>query len=441
MAISLRNALLDFIAALRTAGVRISVAESLDAMNAVVAAGIERARMREALRAALIKDEADNEAFEAVFAASFGGARPSPGALRQSRGAMRGVSGSAGSSGGGPPPLDPLRTRPAADPARSAPAGPPPDHPGESSESQSGLGRLADQPLRPAGPPDGRPGRAAAGDAARDHPARAPSESVEKPAGEMPAGFSTAAASGGEAGRRAANDRAIERTPFAAYSGLEYEQARGLLAAIKRRLRVRLGRRLRIAHAGRLDFRRTLRAAIQRGGALADLRFRARRPRHIDLLILADLSGSVKYASTLMLDLMAGAYGCFRRVRSMVYVDRMAEAGFEHGHLVMTPALDLYARSDFGRVLADLWDQRAALLSRATVVVIMGDARNNRRPARADLLRQISQRCRTVIWLNPEPPERWNTGDSAIAQYARAVGTVLPCGNLGELERALSRVA
>jgi uncharacterized protein with von Willebrand factor type A (vWA) domain len=142
-----------------------------------------------------------------------------------------------------------------------------------------------------------------------------------------------------------------------------------------------------------------------------------------------------------MLDLIAGAHGCFRRVRSMVYVDRIAEAGFEHGHLVMTPALDLYARSDFGRVLTELWAQRAALLSRATVVVIMGDARNNRRPARADLLRQISQRCRSVIWLNPEPSDRWNTGDSAIAQYARATATVLPCDNLDQLERALSRGA
>ncbi len=143
--------------------------------------------------------------------------------------------------------------------------------------------------------------------------------------------------------------------------------------------------------AGRLDFRRTIRASIQRGGALSDLRFRARRPRHIDLVILADISGSVRYSSTLMLELIAGAANFFRRVRSFVFIDRLAEAEFEQKHLVMTPPLDLYARSDFGRVLGELWERRGELLNRATVLVIMGDGRNNRRPARADLLREMGR--------------------------------------------------
>jgi uncharacterized protein with von Willebrand factor type A (vWA) domain len=203
---------------------------------------------------------------------------------------------------------------------------------------------------------------------------------------------------------------------------------------------VRLGRRLRLASSGRIDFRRTIRAAIQRGGLLSDLHFRARRPRHLDLLILADISGSVKYASKLMLELAAGAYGCFRRVRTFVYIDQIAEAGFEHGYLVMTPSLDLYARSDFGRVLTQVWERRSELSGRATVVVIMGDGRNNRRAPRADLLREIGRRSRAMIWLNPEPIERWNSGDSAIAQYAREVSEVIECGNLRALERSLARL-
>jgi uncharacterized protein with von Willebrand factor type A (vWA) domain len=234
--------------------------------------------------------------------------------------------------------------------------------------------------------------------------------------------------------------RATERIPFSQYSDLEYEAAHGALAVLKRRFRVRLSRRLRLATAGRIDFRRTIRAAIQHGGALADLRFRSRRQRHIDLVVLADVSGSVRYAASLMLELVAGARECFHKVRSFVYVDRMAEADFEHGHLVMAPPLDLYAKSDFGRVLSQLWERRSTLLNRATVLVILGDGRNNRRPARTDLLRDIGRICRAVIWLNPEDSARWGTGDSAIAQYGRAVDALLPCRNLHELEHNLSRV-
>jgi hypothetical protein len=119
----------------------------------------------------------------------------------------------------------------------------------------------------------------------------------------------------------------------------------------------------------------------------------------------------------------------------------MAEADFEHGHLVMAPPLDLYARSDFGRVLSELWERRSTLLNRATVLVILGDGRNNRHPARADLLRDIRRICRAIIWLNPEDSARWGTGDSAITQYGRAVDALLPCQNLHELEHNLSHVA
>jgi uncharacterized protein with von Willebrand factor type A (vWA) domain len=236
---------------------------------------------------------------------------------------------------------------------------------------------------------------------------------------------------------RLARLRALERLPFDQFSDLDYDQARDALAPLARRFRVRLGRRLRLARAGRLDFRRTIRAAIQRGGALAELRFRARRPRHVDLVILADISGSVHYAAQLMLELVAGARECFRRVQSFVYIDHLAEADFEQGHLVMTPALDLYARSDFGRVLGELWAARTGLLNRQTLVVIMGDGRNNRLPARADLLREIARTARAVVWLNPEEPERWGRGDSAINLYAREVKALFPARNLRELERAL----
>jgi uncharacterized protein with von Willebrand factor type A (vWA) domain len=74
-------------------------------------------------------------------------------------------------------------------------------------------------------------------------------------------------------------------------------------------------------------------------------------------------------------------------------------------------------------------------------VVILGDGRNNLRPARADLLREIARNCRAVVWLNPEEPERWGTGDSAIVQYAREVRAHVGARNLHELERGLLGIA
>jgi uncharacterized protein len=433
--IALRDAILDFIADLRAAGIRISVAESLDAMHAVAAAGLVRSRMREALAAALIKEEADRAIFDEIFARRFAGRSSTAGEVRRSKSEHAGLHGLSGgpsvsatpsaarerrrdndeaSSGAAPAPSPPERD-PLRHPAQPKPPNSPKPGDSESRESE----RTRDAAESSPHPSEASPEKAAAG-------REATAAETESP--------------GIEAGR-AARLRTLERLPFASYSEVEFEAARDALAALKRRFRIRVSRRLRIARAGRIDFRRTIRASLQHGGALGDLRFRARRPRHIDLLILADVSGSVKYASTLMLEIAAGARSCFRHLRSFVYIDRLAEASFEGGHLAMTPALDLYARSDFGRVLAELWDRRATLVTRATVIVIMGDGRNNRRPARADLLRDLARLSRAVLWLIPEPQARWNLGDSAIRQYAREATALVPCENLHELERGLARIS
>ena len=418
----LRDQLVRFIAALRAAGVRISVAESIDAMNAVAAVGLERARMHEALAAALIKDEADRAIFDESFNRFFAAPRANRGEHPEQRGEQ--VSAGAGRDRPGEEPFalprDDALANPRdekslslaseAKPAKKAAAARRQDTEKGKDAEESKDGQRHSDRMR------GRQEHRAA-----DTPEESPTPGIDA--------------------TRVARIRAIERMPFDKFSDLDYDEARDALAPLIRRFRIRLGRRLRLARTGRIDFRRTIRAALQRGGALIDLNFRARRPRHVDLVILADISGSVRYAAQLMLELMAGARGCFRRVSSFVYVDHLAEADFEDGHLVMTPALDLYARSDFGRVLGELWERRTGLLTRGTIVVIMGDGRNNRLPARADLVREIVRACRAVVWLNPEDPARWGTGDSAIKQYAREVNAIVPSRNLRELQVALAAIA
>jgi len=392
----MREAILGFIARLRAAGVRISVAESIDAAHAVAAAGLTRTRMREALAATLIKEEADRPLFDREFDSYFcaRGRREKETRRGQSWQGMTGQQGQP--SDGGAPPRSPSK------PPRRA---------------------TGSQPAAQ----DKDEGRTAA------HQTQQSADAEAEGAAHL--------REHERAGAAPARSRDAENKPFSAYTELDYERALQALEPLKRRFRVRAGRRMRMARRGRIDIRRTIRASLQRGGALIDLRMRRHRPRHIDLLLLADISGSVRYASSLMLGLAAGAGECFRTVHSFVYVDRLAQAGFEHGYLNMSPILDLYARSDFGRVLAQLIASRRPLLNRATVVVVLGDGRNNRRPARADLLRQIRRLCRAVIWLNPEEPQGWGTGDSAIPSYAREVDELLPCRNLRELEKALARAA
>src|ERR1700731_456538 len=102
----LRDQLVNFIAALRDAGVRISVAESIDAMNAVAAVGLERALMHEALAASLIKDEADRAIFDEAFNRFFAEPRPDRGQHPDQRGGQVSAAAGRGRPGDDPSPRD-----------------------------------------------------------------------------------------------------------------------------------------------------------------------------------------------------------------------------------------------------------------------------------------------------------------------------------------------
>jgi hypothetical protein len=396
----MRERILAFVHALRGGGIEVSVAESLDAVRAVAMAGVEREVLRESLAAAVVKDEADRPAFDALFERAFPLAGRPPERTRRSRAAAgRGLGPGAGDA-----------------PARGR-GGRSPDQP-----PQGGEGRR-----RATEPPDvSAVGRA---DRERDAP-----EDTDR------------ARDAGRTGRegprpgRLARARRLLDMPFADMTARDVAEARDLVRELGRRLRARLARRERRARRGRLDFRRTLRGAVGSGGVPARLRFRARRPGRPDLVALCDLSGSVAAASELLLGLLAPATAFFRRVDTFVYVDRLCPVSIEAGHVAPGGPLDLYARSDFGRVLEDLWSARAGLLGSGTLLLILGDARNNRLPPRADLLRAVRERVGRIVWLVPEPAARWNTGDSVLRRYAPLCDAVLECLDLEALVRAVRRL-
>src|SRR5437867_2336913 len=236
---------------------------------------------------------------------------------------------------------------------------------------------------------------------------------------------------------RAARARRLLALPFRELTSRDVEEARELVRELGRRLRGRLARRERRARRGRLDFRRTIRRSMSTAGVPIRPGLRARRPGRADLVALCDLSGSVAAASELLLGLIAPAADHFRRVHLFAYVDRLCPVSIEHGHVAPGGPLDLHARSDFGRVLVEVWERQRARLTRSALLLVLGDARNNRLPPRADLLRAIADRVRRIVWLVPEPRARWDTGDSVLGMYASVCETVVECGDLGALVRAV----
>jgi hypothetical protein len=382
----MREALTDFLQEVRRAGVPLSVAESMDALRAAASVLPERESLREAMAAAVVKDEGDRAIFDETFDRFFSAGSESV-RHRARRAAARGEAAAGGGGGEGHGTGKAPRPREESRPSKAT------TRPKRAEERREGS--------------RGVPGQT-------EHERCGPSE-------------------------RRRRRRELLRKPFRDMDPLEAEELSALAEDLSRRFRARLRRRLRYGRRGRLDFRRTLRRSIAHGGAAVDLVFRRRRPGRPDLVALCDVSGSVRHASDFFAAILGPCQDYFRRVRLFVFVDRLVEACIEEGRLVPVEPIDFHAFSDFGRVLTEL-EASPMAFGKSTVLLVLGDARNNRRPPRADALARLRPRVRTIWWLDPEAKSRWNQGDSVIAAYRPHCEVVLECATGAGLLAALSRL-
>ncbi len=225
----------------------------------------------------------------------------------------------------------------------------------------------------------------------------------------------------------------------------ELAQLERALRPLSRKLATRLARRRRRRHRGPVDLRRTVRGSLSTGGVPLDLRFKPPRPAKPEIMVVADVSGSVASFARFTLHLVHAISTQFSKVRSFVFVDGLDEvtAFFEgvddplEAVTRINAEADVVAfdgHSDYGRALGDFYARFARDVTRRTTILILGDGRNNYHPSRADVIGALRARARAVYWLNPEPTSYWNSGDSIIAEYAPYCDRVVECRTLRQLE-------
>lgn len=231
----------------------------------------------------------------------------------------------------------------------------------------------------------------------------------------------------------------------------DLERIRALLAPLARSLTKRLSHRRRTSRRGALDVRRTIRRSLSTGGTMVDPQFRNASAGKPELVLLCDISGSMRAFAKFTLELTYAVATQFQRVRAFVFVDALDEVThLLEGTGSMGAALaridaeaDVIAhdgQSWYGNSLEQFWSRAGRELAPGTTVLVIGDARANYRSTGADQLQRVHDRVRRVYWLNPEPREHWNAGDSAMGQFASACDRVCEVRNLRQLEQFVTEV-
>ena len=452
--------LLDFFRAARGAGLRVSTAESLDAIRAAEVVGFgDRATLRDALSLVLAKTPEEKQQFEECFALFFGrdGFRevpeapprtpndaPDPTAPEGSEGA--GEIGGGGMGGGGSPsPLGRMllegdRAGLAAAMEEAAEAV---DLSNISVFTQvnmyarrimerMGLKALEEEITALRRDPAGAE-RAERLELARDYLRGEVREFVQR---------NLTLFARGETERW--REEMLRQMRLASLDRRDMERMRLLVRAMARRLATRYARVRRRDRRGHLDARRTLRRNMAWGGVPFRTVWKQRKIEKPKLFVLCDVSGSVATVAQFLLLFIYSLHEALSGVRAFAFTSGTIEVSdiLEREPIEQAIAQIMgrigFGSSNYGTSLEDFEKGWMEAVDSRTTVIVLGDGRGNRTEPRVDILQRLAERSKQVIWLNPEHPASWGTGDSDMLRYAPHCRVVAQCATLQQLERVIS---
>jgi uncharacterized protein with von Willebrand factor type A (vWA) domain len=166
-----------------------------------------------------------------------------------------------------------------------------------------------------------------------------------------------------------------------------------------------------------------------------------RKPK---IVVICDVSTSMRFCSELMLSFLFALQGQVRKTHAFAFIDHLESISEDFSGSNADEAIQSvlwrmpsgHYNTDLGWSLNDFQNSYMDTLNSGTTLLIVGDGRNNYYDPRLDIFSAMSRRATRTIWLNPEPPALWH-GDSDMPKYAPLCSEVLKVSNLRELANAV----
>ncbi len=241
-------------------------------------------------------------------------------------------------------------------------------------------------------------------------------------------------------------DNLMDR-PFSALSDRDMERLRKEVQRLAAILRTRVALRQKRAKTGQLDAKATIRANLKHGSVPIIIKHRDRslKPK---LVVICDVSTSMRSCSELMLSLLYAMQDQISKTFAFAFIDHLEfiSPDFESREVgdavsqVLERMPSGYYNTDLGYSLQNFTQDFLHTIDGRTTFIIVGDGRNNYNDPRLDLFTTVARRSRRTIWLNPEAVALWGTGDSDMLKYAPNCDVVLQAGTLSELTAAVDRL-
>ncbi|MFN8388341.1 MAG: VWA domain-containing protein, partial [Anaerolineales bacterium] len=234
--------------------------------------------------------------------------------------------------------------------------------------------------------------------------------------------------------------------PFHTLSDADKKVLQNEVKRLAAMLRTRIALRQKRAKSGQLDPKATIRANLKYHGVPIEIKHkdRVRKPK---IVVICDISTSMRFCSELMLSFLFALQGQVRKTHAFAFIDHLESISEDFSGSNADEAISSVLwrmpsgsyNTDLGYSLNDFQSEYMDTLNGQTTLIIVGDGRNNYYDPRLDIFSTMSRRAARTIWLNPEPPYLWH-GDSDMPKYAPMCTNVLKVSNLRELADAVDSV-
>jgi uncharacterized protein with von Willebrand factor type A (vWA) domain len=216
-----------------------------------------------------------------------------------------------------------------------------------------------------------------------------------------------------------------------------------------RKLALRPGLRLKTSRRGSIDISRIIQQSVQWDGILFRLSYRQRIPRAPELVVLCDVSNSMAAFAEFIIYMVTCLRARFRKIRVFFFIDSVwdvSDSVWDDDLGEVKQEIKSWGRkassgfTDYGAVFRELAENILSDLSSRATLVILGDGKNNYRPAQTECLAQISEKVRNVFWLNPLDIQDWNERDNLMKEYQSYCSKVYQCRSASDLQRIVQDV-
>ena len=250
----------------------------------------------------------------------------------------------------------------------------------------------------------------------------------------------------GRSASEAFMNEVMQDRALGALSRADMERMKPLIAKMAKKLAAKHARRRKVRNRGQLDLRRTLRANAGNDGVPFNVIWNTKRKDKPKIVAICDVSGSVaRYVRFLLLVL----YALREKVTDLetfAFSNQLVDVSADLEHLPFDTAMEKILNevgngsTDYGRAFNDLSLQFGSIIDKRTTVLILGDGRNNNGDPAMGVFQDIAAKAKRVIWLCPENPASWGSGDSCLLQYKPFCSSLSYCSTIVDLEHALDDV-